>query len=397
MGDELYWDPFDKALRVDPHPTWKRLRDEQPLYYNEPHDFWVLSRFADIDAAHRDPKTYSSAHGTVIEIMMPEKPEHPAGMIFTDPPEHTRLRRLVSRAFTPRRIAELEDPIRDLCAGFLDDTMGRSSFDYVQDFGALLPANVIATLLGVPPSDREDVRHTIDAMFHLDEQSGMVNDVAAEAGMKLYLYVADQLTERRTSPRDDMMTDLVQAELVEESGETRGLTDEECAAFAVLLIAAGTETVARLIGWTGFVLASNPDQRAELVEDFSLIPNTVEELLRFEAPSPVNARWVTQDVELHGRTMPADSKVILLTGSAGRDDREYPDADRFDIHRTMDKHVSFGFGIHLCIGAALARMEGRIAIEETLKRYPTWDVDIDRAKLLFTSTVRGYSELPITV
>jgi cytochrome P450 len=397
LGDELYWDPFDKSLRVDPHPTWKRLRDEQPVYYNEPYDFWVLSRFADIDAAHRDPKTFSSAHGTVIEIMTPEKPEHPAGMIFTDPPEHTRLRRLVSRAFTPRRITELEGPIRELCAGFLDETNGRDTFDYVQDFGALLPANVIATLLGVPPSDREDVRHTIDRMFHLDEHTGMVNDIAAEAGMKLYLYIADQLEERRRTPRDDMMTDLVQAELIEESGESRQLTAEECASFGVLLIAAGTETVARLIGWAGFVLAANPDQRAELVKDFSLIPNTVEELLRYEAPSPVNARWVTSDIELHGRTVPAESKLILLTGSAGRDEREYPDADRFDIRRQMDKHVSFGFGIHLCIGAALARMEGRVALEETLKRYPTWDVDIDNAKLLFTSTVRGYSELPISV
>ncbi len=396
MGDELYWDPYDKSLRVDPHPTWKRLRDEQPLYYNDAQDFWVLSRFADIDAAHRDPKTFSSSHGTVIEIMSRDE-QMPGMMIFTDPPDHTRLRRLVSRAFTPRRITELEGPIRDLCAGFLDENRGRDTFDYVQDFGALLPANVIAMLLGVPPSDREMVRHTIDRMFHLDPNTGMVNDVAAEAGMKLWMYISDQLAQRRTTPRDDMMTDLVQAELVEESGDTRRLTDEECVSFAVLLISAGTETVARLIGWAGYVLAANPDQRAELVDDFSLIPNTVEELLRYEAPSPVNARWVTTDVELHGRTVPKDSKLILLTGSAGRDEREYPDADRFDIHRRMDKHVSFGFGIHLCIGAALARMEGRVALEETLKRYPTWDVDIDNAKLLFTSTVRGYSELPIYV
>jgi cytochrome P450 len=194
-----------------------------------------------------------------------------------------------------------------------------------------------------------------------------------------------------------MLTDLVQAEIVDEDGEHRRLTEQECSSFGILLIAAGTETVARLIGWGGWVLAANPDQRAELVNDFSLIPNTVEELLRYEAPSPVNGRWATCDIELHGEVIPANSKVILLTGSAGRDERAYPDADRFDIHRRIDRHVSFGYGVHLCIGAALARMEGKIAFEETLRRYPTWEVDRDGAVLLFTSTVRGYSQLPIHV
>jgi cytochrome P450 len=396
VAEDLYWDPIDKSLRVDPHPIWRRLRDEAPLYFNDRYGFWALSRYADIDAAHRDPKTYSSAHGTVLEMMSAE-PVGGGMMIFTDPPDHTRLRRLVSRAFTPRRIAELEGDIRELCAGFLDATAGRETFDLVQDFGALLPANVIAMLLGVPPADREEVRHTIDQMFHLDPEKGMVNDIAIGAGLTLFGYIGEQLAERRTSPRDDMMTDLVQAEIVDDDGERRRLTDEECSSFAILLVAAGTETVARLIGWAGAILAANPDQRAELAADFSLIPNTVEELLRYEAPSPVNGRWTTRDVELHGQVVPANSKVLLLTGSAGRDERAYPDADRFDIHRSMDRHVSFGYGIHLCIGAALARMEGKVALEELLRRYPTWDVDTDRSVLLFTSTVRGYSELPIHV
>jgi cytochrome P450 len=397
VAEDLYWDPLDKSLRVDPHPTWRRLRDEAPVYYNEKLDFWALSRYADIDAAHRDPKTYSSAHSTVLEYMSEEPLDSGGMMIFTDPPEHTRLRRLVSRAFTPRRVAELEDGIRALCVGFLDATAGRDTFDFVQDFGALLPANVIAMLLGVPESDREEVRHNIDGMFHHDEEHGMVNDIAMNSGAAVWEYISEQLAERRTNPRDDMLSDLVQSEIVDEDGEHRRLTDQECSSFGILLIAAGTETVARLIGWAGSVLAANPDQRAELVNDFSLIPNTVEELLRYEAPSPVNGRWATREIELHGQVIPANSKVLLLTGSAGRDERAYPDADRFDIHRRIDRHVSFGYGVHLCIGAALARMEGKIALEETLRRYPTWEVDRDRAVLLFTSTVRGYSQLPIHV
>jgi cytochrome P450 len=213
----------------------------------------------------------------------------------------------------------------------------------------------------------------------------------------LHGYVSEQLRDRRAHPRDDLLTDLVEAEIVDETGVPRHLTLEEGASFAVLLVSAGTETVARLIGWAGLHLAGHPDQRRELASDTSLIPNAVEELLRYESPSPVQGRWTTAAVELHGHVIPADSKVLLLTGSAGRDERTFPDADRFDIHRQMDRHVSFGYGIHLCLGAALARMEGRISIEETVKRYPDWEVDTDNAVLLFTSTVRGFSQLPISV
>ncbi len=396
MPADLYWDPFDRALRVDPHPTWRRLRDEAPAYYNERYDFWALSRYADVDVAHRDARTFSSAHSTVLELMGPEV-DQAAGMIFMDPPEHTRLRRLVSRAFTPRRVAELEGDIRALCVGLLDPLVGRDRFDYVAEFGALLPANVIATLLGVPPADRDHVRRTIDTMFHLEEGQGMVNDVSLQAMAELYTYITAQLEERRTRPSDDMMSDLVRAEVVDEDGTTRRLTPDECASFALLLVAAGTETVARLIGWGGSVLSEHPDQRDELAADPSLVPGAVEELLRYEAPSPVNGRWTTRDVELHGQLIPADSKILLLNGSAGRDERAYPDPDRFDIHRGADRHLSFGYGIHLCIGAALARMEGKIALEETLRRWPRWEVDRDAAVLLFTSTVRGYSQLPIAV
>jgi cytochrome P450 len=393
---DLRWDPFDDSIKADPHPVWRRMRDEAPLYRNDEHDFWALSRFEDVDTAHRDPKLYSSAHGTVLELMGDELQQ--AGMmIFMDPPEHTRLRRLVSRAFTAKRVATLEGDIRAVCTSLLDAQRDRDSFDYVADFGARLPATVIAALLGVAPDEREHVRHMIDQTFHLEPGVGMINDVSLSAMLELHDVVMRQLDERRRRAQDDMMTDLIGAEVQEEDGTTRRLTPEETASFAILLVSAGTETVARLIGWSGYLLAAHPDQRRALAEDPGLIPNAVEEILRYEAPSPVQGRWVTDDVELYGHTLGPGSKVLLLTGSAGRDERRYPEADRFDVRRQVDHHVSFGYGIHFCLGAALARMEGRIALEETLARYPTWAVDHDRAVFLHTSTVRGYAELPIVV
>ncbi len=393
---DLAWDPFDESLKDDPHPLWRRMRDEAPAYYNEKYDFWALSRFEDVERAHRDPTRYSSAHGTVLEIMT-EEAQRDGLMIFLDPPEHTVLRRLVSKAFTPRRVAELEREIRTICANLLDAQRGRQRFDYVQDFGAQVPANVIAALLGVPPSDRDMVRHHIDQMFHIEPEVGMINNVAAEAGGWLFGYLSDQLDERRSRPRDDMLTDLVEAQIVDLAGEHRRLLPHESAAFGLLIISAGTETVARLLGWAGLLLASHPEQQADLADDPTLIPNAVEELLRYESPSPVQGRWLNDQAEVHGLVIPQGSKVLLLTGSAGRDERVYPDADRFDIRRTFRLHVSFGYGIHFCLGAALARMEGKVALEETFKRYREWGVDMEDAVPLHTSTVRGYKELPICV
>lgn len=393
---ELYWDPFDVDIDADPYPVWARLRDEAPVYRNERFDFWALSRFHDVETAHRQPLRFSSAHGTVLELMT-EKPLRIAQMIFMDPPEHTRLRTLVSRAFTPRRVSALEDRIREICAELFDAQAGNDTFDYVQDFAARLPSMVITDLLGVPSADQESVRETIDRMFHIEEGVGMINDLSFAARIELHEYLTAALEERDASPRDDMLTDLRQAEVTEEDGTVRKLTIRESAEFANLLISAGTETVARLLGFGSVVLDAHPDQRAELAADPSLIPGAVEELLRYEAPSPVQGRWLTEEVELHGQVIPAGSKVLLLTGSAGRDERKYPDADRFDIHRRFDHHVAFGYGVHFCLGAALARLEGRIGLEETLARFPEWSVDHDHARRLHTSTVRGWINVPVTV
>ncbi|MGH9233657.1 MAG: cytochrome P450 [Acidimicrobiales bacterium] len=382
--DDLYWDPIDVAIDDDPYATWRRLRDEAPLYRNERYDFWALSRFADVEAAHRDPATFVSSHGTVLELMT-DKPVPSGMMIFQDPPEHTRLRSLVSRAFTPRRVARLEGHIRELCGELLAPWRDGADFDFVAEFGATLPSMVICELLGVPAADRAWVKHTIDTMFHIEPGVGMVNDVSLTARIELDGYLTRLLTERAAAPGDDLLSGLTQADL----------TVREGADFANLLVSAGTETVARLLGWAAVVLDEHPDQRAELVADPSLVPNAVEELLRYEAPSPVQGRWTSRPVELHGTEVPAGAKVLLLTGSAGRDERQYPGADRFDVRRRFDQHVSFGYGIHFCLGASLARIEGRVALEEALHRHPSWQVDRERAVRLHTSTVRGWSSVPV--
>lgn len=392
---DLYWDPIEPSLRDDPYPLWKRLRDEAPVWHNDRYDFYVLSRFHDIEAAHKDPLGYSSAHGTTIETLGPDVIDT-GMMIWNDPPKHSVLRKLVSRAFTIRRVAEIEERIREIAAGLLDPHVGSGGFDYVQGFAADLPPTVISTMLGVPEADRDHLRHTVDAIFELDEHGERSPD-AMTAGAEVYGYLTGQFAERRTTPRDDLFTDLLDAEITDDDGTVRRLSDGELTDFGMLLFIAGTETVARHLGWAADALERHPDQRAALAADHSLIPNAVEEILRFEAPSPVNGRWTTVDHELHGTTVPAGSKVFLLTGSAGRDERKYTEPDRLDIHRQVDLHLTFGYGAHFCLGAALARMEGRIGIEETLKRWPEWSVDRDGARLLYTSTVRGYVNLPISL
>jgi cytochrome P450 len=383
-ASDLDWDPIDAVVDDAPYDVWRRMRDEAPVYRNDRYDFWALSRYADVEAAHRDPATFVSSHGTVLEMMRAE-PVPSGMMIFQDPPEHTRLRSLVSRAFTPRRVSGLEVHIRELCHELLEPWTDGADFDFVADFGATLPSMVICELLGVPSGDREWVKDRIDTTFHIEPEVGMINDVSLTARIELDRYLTALLEERTAAPGDDLLSGLTQADL----------TLRECADFANLLVSAGTETVARLLGWAAVVLAEHPDQRADLAADPSLLPNAVEELLRYEAPSPVQGRWTTRPVELHGTVVPTDSKVLLLTGSAGRDERKYPDPDRFDIRRRFDHHISFGYGIHFCLGASLARLEGRVAIEEALRRHPRWEVDHDRAVRLHTSTVRGWSSVPV--
>jgi cytochrome P450 len=397
ITSDLSWDPYDVDLDTDPHPTWKRMRDEQPVYWNDRFGFFALARHADVEAAHRMPRELSSAYGTVLERMSSpgQRGDDVKRLIVMDPPEHDRLRALVSRAFTIRRVAELEPEVRRICTDLLDARAGRDGFDYLTDFGSIVPSEVISALLGVPEADRAAARDLVDRVFHIEPGVGMINDTSIGAAIALHAYLADQLAERRRSPRDDMMTALVEA-TIDEDGETRRLTDDEAIWFAHLLVAAGTETTARLLGWAVVLLDQHPEQRDMLADDPGAIPRAIEEVLRYEAPSPVQGRTATRDLEFHGTTIPEGSKVLLLTGSAGRDGRAHPDPDRFDIRRSSTAHVSFGHGVHYCIGAALARLEARVALEETFKRFPSWHVDYDRAERIHTSTVRGWSRVPIT-
>ncbi|MDQ1384682.1 MAG: hypothetical protein QOG65_2061 [Actinomycetota bacterium] len=392
----LNWDPYDLDLDDEPYAAWRQLREHAPVYRNDRYDFWALSRFADVEAAHKEPLTFSSARGTVLENMGNDMSAL-GMMIFVDPPAHTAMRSLVSRALTPRRVAALEDTVRALSAELMDPLVGSDGFDYVQQFAAQLPSRVISSLVGVPPEDQEEQRRLVDAMFHIEPGVGTMNEAAATAALALITYLGHLVAKRTLDPRDDMVSDLIRAEITDEQGHVRRLTADECTRFALLLYSAGTETVAKLLGNAAVVLAQHPNERAELVAHPEIIPNAIEELLRFEAPSPVQGRWTTRAVSLHGVDIPPGSKVLLLTGSAGRDERAFPDPDRFDVRRNMQHHLSFGYGVHFCLGAALARLEGRVALEETLKRFPAWDVDPGGVTRVHTSTVRGYRQVEIVI
>jgi cytochrome P450 len=394
----LVYDPYDYAIDADPHPIWKRLRDEAPVYYNEQHDFYALSRFDDVLQAHLDPVTFSSAHTTVLEMMTPNPdPFMTSMMIFMDPPQHTRYRKLVSRAFTPRHMSALEPRIRALASGFLDEFVGagNGTFDYVADFAARLPVMVISALLGAPEEDEPQLREWSDEMLHIDPGE-MMGSKMSGIQQDVHDYWQAIIDDRRRHPRDDIMSELMASELDEADGSTRHLSDAEIHGFMGLISGAGNETVARFLGWSAIGLDQFPEQRAKLAANLELLPNAVEEILRWEAPSAIQGRWVTRDVEIGGSTIPAESKVALLTGAADRDERMWAEPDRIDVERDLSRHVAFGYGIHFCLGAALARLEGRIALEETFKRFPTWDVDYDNAEMVHTSTVRGYAKVPIS-
>ena len=389
---DVYYDPYDFEIDSDPYPVWKRLRDEQPLYYNERYEFYALSRFDDVERASVDWKTYISGRGTVLEIIKANIDLPPGSIIFEDPPAHDIHRALLSRVFTPRKVSALEPKIREFCARSLDPLVGAGGFDFISDLGAQMPMRTIGMLLGIPEQDQEAIRDRIDAGLRIDE--GEMPDVEQRNALDTD-HFAEYIDWRAAHPSDDLMTELLQAEFEDVNGERRRLTREEVLGYIGLLAGAGNETTTRLIGWTGKVLAEQPDQRRRLVEDRSLVPNAIEELLRYESPSPVQARYVTRDVEHYDTVVPEGSVMLLLTASGNRDDRKFPDADRFDIRRSIDHHLAFGYGIHFCLGAALARLEGRIALDEVLQRFPAWEVDRDNAVQARTSTVRGWERLPV--
>jgi cytochrome P450 len=391
-GTDVYYDPYDVEIDADPYAVFRRLREEAPLYRNEAHDFYALSRFADVQDGLRDPETYISGRGGILELIKAGIEMPPGVLIFEDPPTHTVHRGLLSRVFTPRKMNALEDQVRAFCARSLDPLVGAGGFDFVRDLGAEMPMRVIGMLLGIPEEDQEAIRDESDAALRTTPGQPMRYSQERFATGEAF---ADYIDWRAEHPSDDLMTEMLNAEFEDETGTTRRLTRNEVLTYVNVVAGAGNETTTRLIGWAGKVLGDHPDQRRELVEDPSLVPNAMEELLRYEPPAPHIARYVTRDVEHHGQTVPAGSIMMFLVGAANRDDRRFPDADRFDVHREIGQHLTFGYGIHFCLGAALARLEGRVAIEEVLKRFPEWEVDRDNARLAPTSTVRGWETLPV--
>jgi cytochrome P450 len=390
---DIYYDPYNFEIDANPYPVWRRMREEMPLYYNEKHDFFALSRYDDVADALTNWETFLSGKGSVLEMIKADV-EIPSGAIlFEDPPAHDLHRGLLSRVFTPRKMNGIEPKIREFTARCLDPLVGAGRMDLIAHLGAEMPMRAIGYLIGIPEEDQQALRDSLDEGMRMDSEDDtapVAPDFLAAAGA-----FSEYIDWRATNPSDDLMTELLNAEYEDINGVTRKLTRDEVLTYVMLLAGAGNETTTRLIGWSGKLLAEHPDQRRELAADPSLIPGAIEEILRFEAPSPVQARTIATDVEYYGQKIPAGEIMVLLNGSANRDDRHFPDGDTFDIHRKIDRHLSFGYGIHFCLGSALARLEGRVALDEVLKRWPDWEIDWDNAKQARTSTVRGWERLPI--
>jgi cytochrome P450 len=396
LRDEVYYDPFDSELQLDPYPAFRRMREEAPLYRNEKFDFYALSRFDDVAEAFRDHEAFSSERGNILELVHANV-EMPSGVfIFEDPPKHTAHRGVLSRVFSPKKMALLEPQIRAYCASVLDPLVGSSTLDFVGDLGAKMPMRVIGMLLGIPEEDQEDVRvHQDNKLRRKEGEPGEFNAKGVAKSTADGTFFTEYIDWRTEHPSDDLMTQLIQAEFTDETGVDRRLTRDELLIFINVLATAGNETTNRVIGWSGKILADNPDQRRELVEDRSLIAGAVEEILRCQPPALQACRYVTRDVEIHGQTVPEGSVMMLIIASANRDSAKFPpDGDTFDIHRKVTQNLTFGYGLHFCLGAALARLEARIAIDEILQRFPEWEVDMQHAKL-DASQVRGWETLPV--
>jgi len=390
------YDPYSYEIDVDPYPTYRRMRDEAPTYYNEELDFYALTRFEDCLQAFLDWESFSSAQGTVLELMSGE----PIGgnmMIFMDPPRQTRYRNLVSKAFTPARMRGIAKSIEEIACGYLDALVGRDPFDVVTEFTAKLPMDVISAMLGIPSSDRDMVRGWSNAVLHREPGNPLPTAAGLRAMNELQEYFLRELALRRKSPRDDMMTQLTNAEIRDENGETMRLSDVDICAFFNLLATAGNETVTKLLAAAFYWLARFPDERRLLAENPDLATNAVEEFLRFDPPSHYQGRTLTRAVPMNGVTMPEGARVMIVNGASGRDERRFPDPDRLDVRREIDVHLGFGFGRHICLGASLARTEMCTGIREFLARWPEYEAPDDGVVRFHSSNVRGLAGLRIEV
>jgi cytochrome P450 len=389
LSQDVYYDPYDLGIYADPYPVYSRLREEAPLYYNERFDFFVVSRFDDVERVLVDRSTFLSSKG-VLEMMKAGVEIPPGTLIFEDPPAHTIHRSLLSRVFTPKKMNALEPRVRAFCRArleLLDDSEG---FDFVAELGAQVPMRVIGMLLGIPEEDQEKVRDHVDEGMRHETEPRQHSDGFPSG--ELY---ADYIDWRYQHTSDDLISQLIAAEFEDVDGEIRRLSRDEVLAYVVILAGAGNETTNRLIGWIGKLLGDHPDARREVAFDRSLIPQTIEEVLRYESPPYSIARYVGQDVEFYGQRVPEGSAILSLPGSANRDERKFAHASSFDIHRRAGHHFGFGYGPHFCLGASLARLEGRVVLDEVLDRFPDWEVDTVNAKM--GGHVRGWDSLPVFV
>lgn len=389
------YDMFDRDIYESPYPVFRRLRDEAPLYHNEKYDFYAVSRFDDVSRVLGDRDTFISGKGGVFNIITAGV-EMPEGLfIFEDPPQHTMHRGLVSRLFTPKAVNGLEPQIRKLCAEVLDSLAGAERFDFMRDLAMQIPIKVIGMLVGLPRSDQA----TLQAIFHknmhadtAEPAAGALDGIAETAG-----WFNQYLDWRAENPTDDVMTQLLNMELEDETGTRRPLRREEIITYLTLITSAGSDTTAQAIGWAAKLLGDHPEQRRELAADSTLLTGAVEEVLRYESVSYHFCRWVAKDVEFHGVTVPADSVMVVLPPAANRDDRQFADPDRFDIHRHPSQIFTFSFGPHFCLGASLARLEMRVVLEAVLERFPEWTVDEAHAELTKGIDTRGWDALPVFV
>jgi cytochrome P450 len=392
---EAEFDPYSSTFFQDPSEVYRRLRNEKPVYFSEKYGFWALSRWEDVAAAHKDVAVFSSSYGTDLHLLSdPEKYEFNM-IIFMDPPEHDRMRSLVSRVFTPRAINQLEPMVRRVITEFADEIGDAASFDLVQEWSGPFPVEVISEMLGIPKGDRQQIRHWLDMILHREEGSVHPTPEAEAAGLESGLYYYELVQDHRRHPADDMITNLIEAEVDRGDGVMTRLQDDEIAGFLSLLAGAGAETVTKLVGNPAMLFARNTEQWRLACAQPETIPGAVEEILRFLPPSQYQGRFTLEEKTIHGVTIPAHQPVLLLTGSATRDEREYEDPDRFDITRPPRLALGFGYGIHSCLGAALARMESRIAIEELAKRWPRFEVDEAGCTRVQMSNVAGYGNVPM--
>jgi cytochrome P450 len=395
-AEGIYYDPWNVELNADPYPMLARIRERAPLYYNVDHDFYALSRFDDVSRALVDHQSFSSARGAVLEIIQSGMEIPPGTLVFEDPPLHDIHRNLLSRAFTPRKINALEPKIRELTQRCLDPIVGADRFDFVTQLGSVMPMRVVGMLFGIPEEYQQLVAEDGDKHVRVEHGRSMTdNPDGAITDGEVF---ADFIDWRREHPADDLTTELLHAEFEDETGTVRRLHRDELLMFMNVVAVAGAETTTRLIGWSGKLLSDHPDQRRQLVADRALLPGAIEEILRYEPPALQAARYVTTDVDYHGQTVPAGSAMLMLIGAANRDPRRFGNtADTFDIARPVRQHLTFGVGAHYCLGNALARLEGRIALDEILVRFPDWEVDIDNAVMSPASAVRGWDSMPARI